>query len=83
MPDGTQPRPGGWNRIKLEVENLAARVEELRATGASFRNEIVEGVGGGQSDRAVRTDDRRGEALTAKLAAGSNFRAPNSLSRQR
>jgi catechol 2,3-dioxygenase-like lactoylglutathione lyase family enzyme len=48
MPDGTRPEPGGWNRIQLEVEDLAAKVEELRAAGASFRNEIVEGVGGRQ-----------------------------------
>jgi catechol 2,3-dioxygenase-like lactoylglutathione lyase family enzyme len=48
MPDGTQPQPGGWNRIQLEVEDLGAAVEELRAAGASFRNEIVEGVGGRQ-----------------------------------
>src|SRR4051794_28374417 len=38
MPDRTQPRPGGWNRIQLEVEDLPSTVEELRAAGASFRN---------------------------------------------
>jgi catechol 2,3-dioxygenase-like lactoylglutathione lyase family enzyme len=48
MPDGTQPQPGGWNRIQLEVEDLAATVAELGEAGASFRNEIVEGVGGKQ-----------------------------------
>jgi catechol 2,3-dioxygenase-like lactoylglutathione lyase family enzyme len=48
MPDGTQPAPGGWNRFSLEVANLAATVEELRAAGARFRNEIVTGVGGKQ-----------------------------------
>jgi catechol 2,3-dioxygenase-like lactoylglutathione lyase family enzyme len=48
MPDGTQPEPGGWNRFTLEVANLAATVEELRAAGARFRNEIVTGVGGMQ-----------------------------------
>jgi catechol 2,3-dioxygenase-like lactoylglutathione lyase family enzyme len=48
MPDGTRPEPGGWNRIQLEVEDLEAKVEELRAAGTSFRNEIVEGVGGKQ-----------------------------------
>jgi catechol 2,3-dioxygenase-like lactoylglutathione lyase family enzyme len=45
MPDGTQPAPGGWNRIQLEVDDLAATVERLRAAGARFRNEIVVGVG--------------------------------------
>jgi catechol 2,3-dioxygenase-like lactoylglutathione lyase family enzyme len=48
MPDGTRPEPGGWNRIQIEVEDLGAKVAELRAAGASFRNEIVEGVGGRQ-----------------------------------
>lgn len=48
MPDGTRPEPGGWNRFSLEVADLAARVDELRAAGARFRNEIVTGVGGKQ-----------------------------------
>jgi catechol 2,3-dioxygenase-like lactoylglutathione lyase family enzyme len=48
MPDGTRPEPGGWNRFSLEVSGLAAMVEELRAAGAHFRNEIVTGVGGKQ-----------------------------------
>jgi catechol 2,3-dioxygenase-like lactoylglutathione lyase family enzyme len=48
MPDGTQPEPGGWNRIQIEVEDLAAKVEALREAGARFRNEIVDGVGGRQ-----------------------------------
>jgi catechol 2,3-dioxygenase-like lactoylglutathione lyase family enzyme len=48
MPDGTSPRPGGWNRLMLEVEDLEAAVEGLRAGGASFRNDIVTGFGGKQ-----------------------------------
>lgn len=48
MPDGAQPQPGGWARIVLEVEDLQARVDELRKAGASFRNEIVSGPGGKQ-----------------------------------
>ncbi len=48
MPDGRTPEPGGWNRIQLEVEDLAAEVEALRKTGARFRNEIVTGRGGKQ-----------------------------------
>ena len=34
MPDGTRPEPGGWNRFMLEVEDLEAAVDELRAAGA-------------------------------------------------
>lgn len=48
MPDGTRPQPGGWNRLMLEVDDLDATVAVLRASGAAFRNEIVEGVGGRQ-----------------------------------
>ena len=48
MPDGTLPEPGGWNRFSLEVDDLEATVEALRAAGARFRNDIVEGVGGKQ-----------------------------------
>jgi catechol 2,3-dioxygenase-like lactoylglutathione lyase family enzyme len=48
MPDGQIPAPGGWNRIRIEVEDLAATVEALRAAGRRFRNEIVVGNGGWQ-----------------------------------
>jgi catechol 2,3-dioxygenase-like lactoylglutathione lyase family enzyme len=48
MPDGEQPRPGGWNRIHLVVDDLPAEVARLRAAGAAFRNDIVTGPGGSQ-----------------------------------
>jgi catechol 2,3-dioxygenase-like lactoylglutathione lyase family enzyme len=48
MPDGTLPAPGGWNRFQIEVDDLAAEVERLRAAGARFRNDIVTGTGGKQ-----------------------------------
>ena len=48
MPDGTPQRPGGWNRFMIEVPDLAAAAEKLRAAGVRFRNEIVTGVGGKQ-----------------------------------
>src|SRR4051794_10105084 len=48
MPDGTLPHPGGWNRFQLEVDDLDRTVADLRAAGARFRNEIVEGRGGRQ-----------------------------------
>jgi catechol 2,3-dioxygenase-like lactoylglutathione lyase family enzyme len=48
MPDGTLPKPGGWNRFTLEVPDLVATVEQLRKAGVRFRNEIVTGVGGNQ-----------------------------------
>jgi catechol 2,3-dioxygenase-like lactoylglutathione lyase family enzyme len=48
MPDGTLPTPGGWNRFSLEVADLETTVAALRSAGASFRNDIVSGVGGKQ-----------------------------------
>ena len=48
MPDGRRPEPGGWNRIQLEVWDLAGEVERMRDAGARFRNEIVSGRGGKQ-----------------------------------
>jgi catechol 2,3-dioxygenase-like lactoylglutathione lyase family enzyme len=48
MPDGARPGPGGWNRIHLIVDDIAAEVARLRAAGAPFRNDIVEGPGGKQ-----------------------------------
>jgi len=48
MADGTQQRPGGWNRFAIEVENIAAVAEALRKAGVHFRNQIVAGVGGKQ-----------------------------------
>jgi len=59
MPDGTMPKPGGWNRFAIEVEDLAAAVEELRAAGVRFRNEIVDGVGG----RQIIADDPSGNPV--------------------
>ena len=48
MPNGDKPAPGGWNRIVVEVADLAATVAELRASGVAFRNAIVDGPGGRQ-----------------------------------
>src|SRR4051794_5746360 len=48
MPDGATPGPGGWNRIHLIVDDLAAQVDKLRSAGLSFRNDIVTGPGGSQ-----------------------------------
>jgi catechol 2,3-dioxygenase-like lactoylglutathione lyase family enzyme len=48
MPDGTRPRPGGWNRIHLIVDDIDAEVSRLRDAGAAFRNDVLEGPGGKQ-----------------------------------
>ncbi len=48
MPDGRKQEPGGWNRIVLEVDDLASCVAELKKAGLRFRNEIEKGPGGKQ-----------------------------------
>jgi catechol 2,3-dioxygenase-like lactoylglutathione lyase family enzyme len=49
LADGRRPVPGGWNRIHLQVADLAAEVERLRAAGVTFRTSaIVTGPGGAQ-----------------------------------
>ncbi|MGB7257002.1 MAG: VOC family protein [Pseudolabrys sp.] len=59
MPDGTKPAPGGWNRFAVEVDDIAAKVAELRAAGVHFRNDIVTGVGGKQ----IIADDPSGNPV--------------------
>ena len=48
LPGQEPPHPGGWNRFQLEVGDLAADVERLRAAGVRFRSDIVRGMGGDQ-----------------------------------
>jgi catechol 2,3-dioxygenase-like lactoylglutathione lyase family enzyme len=48
MPDGRVPEAGGWNRIVLEVDNLEALIANLKNSGVTFRNEMIDGVGGKQ-----------------------------------
>jgi catechol 2,3-dioxygenase-like lactoylglutathione lyase family enzyme len=59
MPDGRKPEPGGWNRIQLEVTDLAGEVTRLRAAGVRFRNDIVTGVGA----RQILLDDPAGNPI--------------------
>ena len=66
MPDGRQPEPGGWNRIHLIVEDIAAEVERLRAAGLTFRNDIVSGPGGQQ----ILIDDPSGNPIELFQPAG-------------
>jgi len=48
MPDGTRPVPGGWNRLHLQVDDLAGEIQRLHAAGLEFRNDIISGPGGSQ-----------------------------------
>ncbi len=49
LADGRRPEPGGWNRFAIQVEDLQATVDQLKASGAHFRSDIIQGVGGNQA----------------------------------
>jgi glyoxylase I family protein len=48
MPDGRQQEPGGWNRVMLQVQDLPARITDLKKAGVRFRNDMEAGPGGKQ-----------------------------------
>ncbi len=59
MPDGRRQEPGGWNRIMLQVDDLPARIDELKRAGVRFRNEMEIGPGGKQ----VQVEDPDGNPI--------------------
>jgi catechol 2,3-dioxygenase-like lactoylglutathione lyase family enzyme len=48
LKSGLTPEPGGWNRLVLEVKDIAATVAKLEAQGAKFRSKPINGPGGKQ-----------------------------------
>ena len=45
MPSGEQPAPGGWNRLVLEVDDVAAAAERLAAAGVGIPERAALGAG--------------------------------------
>lgn len=74
MPSGEQQMPGGWNRIHLIVEDLDADIVKLKMAGCSFRNEVIQGVGGKQ----VLLEDPSGNLVELFQPNTSEYRAPGS-----
>ena len=58
MPDGGQQQPGGWNRVLLQVQDLAALIARLKDVGVRFRNQME--VGGG---RQIQIEDPEGNPI--------------------
>jgi catechol 2,3-dioxygenase-like lactoylglutathione lyase family enzyme len=79
MPDGRQQEPGGWNRFAIEVDDLEGMVQQLRKAGATFRNDIVTGVGGKQ----IVLDDPSGNPieLFQPTAPEARFSGPTTARR--
>lgn len=67
MPDGTKPGPGGWNRMHLVVDDIAAEVARLKEAGVPFRNDIVSGPGGQQ----ILLEDPSGNPVELFQPAGA------------
>jgi len=59
MLDGRRAEPGGWNRIIINVDDLAAEVAKLRKADIHFRNEIATGPGGSE----ILLDDPSGNPI--------------------
>jgi catechol 2,3-dioxygenase-like lactoylglutathione lyase family enzyme len=49
LSDGSTPKPGGWNRFQLAVDDLDAAVDKLREAGVDFRGDAITGRGGKQA----------------------------------
>jgi predicted enzyme related to lactoylglutathione lyase len=65
MSDGRKAEPGGWNRIIISVNDLAAEVAKLHKAQLHFRNEIVSGPGGSE----ILLDDPSGNPVELFQAA--------------
>src|SRR5690349_9153012 len=59
LPDGRKQEPGGWNRVLLQVQDLPARVADLKEAGLPFRNEMEVGPGG----RQIQIEDPDGNPI--------------------
>ena len=59
MPDSRQQEPGGWNRVLLQVQDLPARIADLKEAGLGFRNEMEVGPGGKQ----IQIEDHDGNPI--------------------
>lgn len=66
MSDGRKAEPGGWNRIILNVHDLADEVARLRKASLHFRNDVVSGPGGSES----LLDDPSGNPIELFQPAG-------------
>ena len=59
MPDGERQTAGGWNRIVLQVTDVAREIDRLKKAGLKFRNEMEIGPGG----RQIQLEDPDGNPI--------------------
>jgi len=65
MSDGRRAEPGGWNRMIIDVDDLAGEMGRMKEAGLHFRNDIVSGPGGSE----VILDDPSGNPVELFQAA--------------
>ncbi|CAN5169160.1 VOC family protein [soil metagenome] len=56
---GGSPKPGGWNRFQIEVDDLDSLIARLSTHGVNFRGDLVEGRGG----RQILAEDPSGNPI--------------------
>ena len=66
LPDGSLPRPGGWNRIVVEAADLDAVLAKAVVAGGRPRSKPIKGPGG----RQVLIDDPSGNPVELFEARG-------------
>jgi glyoxylase I family protein len=59
MPNGQRQEPGGWNRVVLRIDDLAAFIDVLKEAGLHFRNNLEIGPGG----RQIQIEDPDGNPI--------------------
>jgi glyoxylase I family protein len=59
LPDGQRQTPGGWNRVVLQVTDLPAAINTLKARNIHFRNEMESGPAG----RQIQIEDPDGNPI--------------------
>jgi ketosteroid isomerase-like protein/catechol 2,3-dioxygenase-like lactoylglutathione lyase family enzyme len=68
MSDGRKAEPGGWNRLIINVDDLAAEIARLREAHVHFRNDIATGPGGSE----ILLDDPSGNPVELFQPAAAN-----------
>src|SRR2546422_822221 len=83
MADGRKAEPGGWNRIIVNVDDLASEVARLRKAGLHFRNEIAQGPGGSEILWMIHRETRSNFSSPAVVEAAARGTVELSMAARR
>jgi len=59
LPGGESQRPGGFNRVVLQVANPPSEIDRLKSAGVKFRNQMEAGPAG----RQIQVEDPDGNPI--------------------